>query len=106
MDNHSNVWSFASKPTVWVIIDEPTNIHGDTMDLAHFKLVQFDVGTVHYTTGSLSGTSSLDVGTRFDITRGTPTADSATISLSTLGTVCGHSVLWYTTTTTYSSPLP
>jgi hypothetical protein len=106
-DNHSNVWSFTSKPTIAVTIDQPTNIHGDSIDVAHSTLIQFDSGTVHYATGSLSGTCTLSVGMRLDVTRGTPTVDSATVALSGVGTVCGQSVMWLdTTTTTLAPPLP
>jgi hypothetical protein len=103
-DNHSNLWTFTSKPTLAVTIEQPTNIHGDTIDLAHATLIQFDVGTVGYTTGTRSGKCSLDVGIRLDITHGTPTPDSTTVSRSTVGMVCGHSVMWDTTTTAYTPP--
>ena len=103
-DDHSNLWTFTSRPTLDVTIDAPTNIHGDTIDLTHSTLIQFDVGTVGYTTGTLSGKCSLDVGIRLDITRGTPTPDSTTVSRSTVGKVCGHSVMWDTTTTAYTPP--
>jgi hypothetical protein len=103
-DNHSNLWTFTSKPTLAVTIEQPTNIHGDTIDLAHAILIQSDVGTVAYTTGTLSGTCPLDVTITLDFTHGTPTPDSTTVSRSTTGMVCGHPVTWDTTTTTYTPP--
>jgi hypothetical protein len=105
-DDHSNVWTFTSKPTVAVTIEDVTNIHGDSIDLAHATVIQTDVGTVQYSTGSLSGTCPLDISIRYDVTRGAPTADSATISLSTVGTVCGHSVARDTSTTVAYTPPP
>jgi hypothetical protein len=105
-DNHSNVWTFTSKPTVAVSIEVLTNFHGDSIDLAHSTTVQTDVGTVQYSTGSLSGTCPLDVSITNDVARGTPTADSATFSISTVGTVCGHSVTGDTSFTTFSPPQP
>jgi hypothetical protein len=103
-DNHSNVWTFSSQPTVAVTIDALSNIHGDSIDLVHSTLIQTDVGTVRYSTGNSSGTCPLDVSIRFDVTRGAPTADSATISLSTVGTVCGHAVTRDTSTTIPYTP--
>jgi hypothetical protein len=105
-DNHSNVWTFTSKPTLAVTIHELTNIHGDSIDLSHSTIVQNDVGTVRYSTGALSGTCSMDVSITYDMTRGTPTADSATFSLATVGTVCGRSVARDTSVTAYAPPLP
>jgi hypothetical protein len=99
VDEHSNTWTFTSKPTIAVTIAVPTNIHGDSIDLGHSTLIQSDAGTVAYTTGALSGKCSLDVTITLDITRGSPTADSTTVMRSTAGTVCGHSVTWDTTTT-------
>ena len=91
-DNHSNIWTFNSMPTVAVTFEELTNIHGDSIDIRHSTSIQSDVGSVHYATGTLSGTCPLDVSIRYDLARGTPTADSATFSLSTAGTVCGHTI--------------
>jgi hypothetical protein len=105
-DNHSNVWTFNSMPTVAVTIEELTNIHGDSIDVAHSTLIQSDVGTVQYATGTLSGTCPLDVSIRYDLARGTPTADSATFSLSTAGTVCGHTVTRDTSFVTPYTPPP
>jgi len=105
-DNHSNVWAFTSKPTVAVTIEDFTNIHGDSIDLAHSSTMQTAVGTVHYSTGPLSGTCPLNVSIRDDVTRGTPTADSSTLTVTTVGTVCGHSVTGDTSFTKFSPPLP
>jgi hypothetical protein len=105
-DNHSNVWTFNSKPTVAVTLEELTNIHGDSIDIAHSASIQREVGTVHYATGALSGTCPLDVSIRYDLVRGTPTADSATFSVSTAGTACGHTVTTDTSfVTSYTPPL-
>lgn len=105
-DDHSNVWTFNSRPTVAVTLEELTDIHADSMDLAHSTLVQEDVGTVRYSVGQLSGTCPLDVSIRIDLATGTPTADSATISLSTVGTVCGHAVTRDTSSTVPYTPPP
>lgn len=105
-DNHSNVWTFTSKPTVAVTIEDFTNIHGDSIDLAHSTNMQTAVGTVQYSTGSLSGTCPLDVSIINDVTRGAPTADSSTLTIATVGTVCGHSVTGDTSFTKFSPPLP
>jgi hypothetical protein len=105
-DNHSNVWTFTSKPTVAVTIETLTNVHGDSIDLAHSTIIQTDVGTVQYSTGSLSGICPLDISIRYDLARGTPTADSATFSLSTTGTVCGHSETRDTSSTVSYPPPP
>jgi hypothetical protein len=103
-DNHSNVWTFTSKPTVAVTIGEPTNIHGDSIDLSHSSLTQSDVGTVHYSSGSLSGTCPVNISIEFDEDRGVPTADSATFSLHTQGSVCGHAVTRDTSSTVGYTP--
>jgi hypothetical protein len=103
-DNHGNFWTFTTKPTLAVTMEVPTNIHGDSIDLAHSTLIQSVVGTVGYTTADLSGTCSVNVIVRLDVTRDTPAADSATVSLSTAGTVCGRLMTRYTTTTTYPTP--
>lgn len=105
-DNHSNVWTFTSKPTAAVTIEDFTNIHGDSIDLAHSSTMQTAVGTVQYSTGSQSGTCPLDVSIRDDVTRGAPTADSSTLTVTTVGTVCGHSVTGDTSFTKFSPPLP
>ncbi|MEP7087193.1 MAG: hypothetical protein ABI884_07650 [Gemmatimonadota bacterium] len=91
-DNHSNVWTFTSKPTLAVTIVDSTIIHGDTIDSSHSAFTQTNVGTVQYSTGSHSGTCPLDVSIDFAVDRGIPTADSATYSIHTRGTVCGRSV--------------
>jgi hypothetical protein len=101
-DNHSNVWTFTSKPTLSVTIELPNNIQGDSIDVAHSSLLQFDVGSVAYSTGAVSGSCAVDLGTRFDVVRGSPTADSTTSSLSTTGTLCGRSVMMDTAMTTYT----
>ena len=101
-DNQSNVWTFTSKPTLSVTIDLPTNIHGDSIDVSHSSLLQFDAGSVGYSMGAVSGTCAVDLGTRYDLVRGSPTADSTTASLSTTGTLCGHSVMRDTTMTIYT----
>jgi hypothetical protein len=103
-DNHSIIWTFTSKPTVAVTIEDLTNIHGDSIDLAHSTLIQTDVGTVQYSTGSMSGTCPLDISIRYDVSRGTPTADSATFSLSAVATVCGHTVTRDTSSTISYTP--
>jgi hypothetical protein len=105
-DDHSNVWTFNSKPTVSVTIEALTNIHGDTIDVAHSTITQSDVGSVHYATGELSGTCPLDVSIRYDLTLGAPTADSATFSLGTTGTVCGQTITRDTSTTVPYTPPP
>lgn len=99
-------WTFTSKPTAAVTIEDFTNIHGDSIDLVHSSTMQTAVGTVQYSTGSLSGTCPLDVSIRNDVTRGAPTADSSTLTVSTVGTVCGHSVTGDTSFTKFSPPLP
>ncbi|HEY2895958.1 MAG TPA: hypothetical protein VGJ12_02390 [Gemmatimonadaceae bacterium] len=105
-DNHSNLWTFNSIPTVAVTFEELTNIHGDSIDIANSTSIQTEVGTVHYATGTLSGTCPLDVSITYDVVRGTPTADSATFSVSTAGTVCGHTVTRDTSfVTPYTPPL-
>jgi hypothetical protein len=101
-DNHSNVWTFTSKPTLSVSIVLPTQIHGDSIDVAHSTILQFDVGSVGYSTGAVSGTCAVDLGTRFEVDRGSPTADSTTSSLATTGSLCGQSVMLDTTLTTYT----
>lgn len=103
-DNHSNVWTFTSKPTMAVNITELTNIHGDSIDISHFTNRQTDVGAVRYSTGAQSGRCSVDVSIERHISLRTPTADSATLSLHTTGTVCGHAVRRDTSVTTYSPP--
>jgi hypothetical protein len=101
-DNHSDVWTFTSKPTLSVAIVLPTIIHGDSIDVSHSTLLQFDVGSVGYSMGAVSGTCAVDLGTRYEVVRGSPTADSTTASLSTTGTLCGHSVMRDTTMTMYT----
>ena len=101
-DDQSNVWTFTSKPTLAVTIVLPTNIHGDSIDVARSTVLQFDVGSVGYSTGAVSGTCAVDLGTRLEMVRGSPTADSTTSSLSTTGTLCGHSVMFDTTMTSYT----
>jgi hypothetical protein len=105
-DNHSNLWTFSSMPTVAVTIEELTNIHGDSIDIAHSTSIQSEVGTVQYVSGTLSGTCPLDVSITYDLARGTPTADSATFLLSTSGTVCGHTVTRDTSLVTPYTPPP
>jgi hypothetical protein len=100
-DNHSNTWTFTSKPTLAVTLEELTNIHGDSIDLDHVTLIQTDVGVVSYSTGAMSGNCPLNVSIRYGAAFHTPTADSATFSLSTAGTVCGMSV---TRDTSYTVP--
>ncbi|MBA2685910.1 MAG: hypothetical protein H0U66_15615 [Gemmatimonadaceae bacterium] len=105
-DNHSNVWTFTSKPTMAVTIVDSTNIHGDTIDSSHSALTQTNVGTVQYSTGSRSGTCPVNVSIDFAVDKGVPTADSATFSLHTRGTVCGRSVSRDTSSTLpYTPPL-
>ena len=105
-DNHSNVWIFNSMPTVAVTLELLTNIHGDSIDLAHSTLTQSDEGSVHYATGAPSGTCPLDVSITYDLSRGTPTADSATFSLNATGSVCGTSVETDTSSTFPYTPPP
>ncbi len=91
-DDHSNIWTFTSEPSIAATITELSNIHGDTIDLSHSTLLETDSGSVHYATGSLSGTCPIQLSSRIGVSRGVPTADSATLSLSTAGTICGHTV--------------
>ncbi len=105
-DNHSSVWTFNSKPTVAVTLDERTNIQGDSIDVAHSTLTQTDVGSLQYSTGNLSGTCPLDISLTFEIVRGTPTADSARFSVSTTGKVCNRSVTRDTSVTVPYTPPP
>jgi hypothetical protein len=94
-DNHSNVWTFNSTPTVAV-----------TIDLTYSTTIQTDVGSVHYATGSMSGSCPLNLTIRYDVARGTPTADSATISTSMTGTMCGRTIASDTSSTIPYTPPP
>jgi hypothetical protein len=103
-DNLGNLWFLTSKPTLEVTVEVPTNIHGDSIDVAHSSLVQSVVGILAYSTLDLTGTCSVNVINRLDVSRGTPTADSTTVSLSSVGTLCGRPVSRYTSSTAPSSP--
>jgi len=105
-DDHSNVWTFTSQPTLAVTIDEIANGGADSLDVSHFTTTQTDVGTVRYSTGDLSGTCLLDVSIEHDVAFGTPTADSSTLSLHTTGTVCGRAVTRDTSYTVFVPPAP
>ena len=105
-DNHSNVWTFNSKPTVGITLEELTNIHGDTIDIEHSTNTLSAVGSVQYATGNLTGTCPLDLTVSFEISRGTPTADSATFAMNTSGKVCNRSVTRDTSVTVPYTPPP
>lgn len=91
-DNHSNTWTFTSKPTLNVTLVDSTNIHGDSIDLSHTAISQTDVGKLQYSSGTVSGTCSIDMSIEYVVDAGVPTADSATLSLHSQGTVCNQSV--------------
>lgn len=103
-DDHSNIWTFTSEPSIAATITELSNIHGDTIDLSNSTLLETESGSVHYSTGSLSGTCPIQLSSRIEVAKGVPTADSATLSLSTAGTICGHTVTLDTTSTTGHVP--
>ena len=103
-DDHSNIWTFTSRPSVAATITELSNVHGDTIDLSNATLLQTDSGTVQYSTGSLSGTCPVQFSSRIEVSKGAPTPDSAVLSLSTAGTICGHTFTRDTTTTTGFTP--
>lgn len=105
-DNHSNIWTFNTMPTVAVTVEELTNVHGDSIDLSHSTITQSDAGSVRYAFGTLSGTCPLNLSMTYDVVRGAPTADSATFSLSSVGRVCGQSVEWETSSVFRYTPPP
>jgi hypothetical protein len=89
-DNKSNVWTFTTQPTLEISIVE--GFASDTTGGPELTARQTDVGRVKYTTGSLSGTCSMDVLIQTEYFFHTPTADSSTVSLHTEGTLCERSV--------------
>ncbi|HMI57112.1 MAG TPA: hypothetical protein VK511_03640 [Gemmatimonadaceae bacterium] len=90
--DRSTVWTFTSKPTITATIVDSTNIHGDSIDVSHSAFTQAVAGRMHYSSDAASGTCTLNVSIAFVLDRFVPTADSATISVHTRGTVCGQSV--------------
>jgi hypothetical protein len=94
--NDSNVWTFTTQPTLEVSIvqgynGDSTEI-GDSTGFAQLNFRQTDVGRLNYTSESLSGSCAVDLVVENKFTFLTPTADSATISLHTTGTLCERSV--------------
>jgi len=85
-DSHGDVWRFTSQPVLTTTLDLTST------DVADFDIAHTDVGSVTYSTGALSGTCSIDVAIASHTTIGSPTADSATTSIHTDGTVCGRTV--------------
>jgi hypothetical protein len=103
-DDHSNIWTFTSTPSIAATITELSNIHGDSIDLSNSTILLTDSGSVQYSTGSLSGTCPIQLSGRIEVSKGVPTADSATLSLSTAGTICGHTITRDTTSTISYTP--
>ena len=104
--DRSTVWTFTSKPTITATLVDSTNIHGDSIDIAHSAFTQTVEGRVHYSSDATSGTCSLNLSIAFVLDRFVPTADSATISVHTRGTVCGQTVSQdETSTIPYTSPI-
>jgi len=85
-DSHGDVWHFTSKPVLTTTLDLTST------DVADIDIAHTGAGSVMYSTGSLSGTCPIHVAVASHITIGSPTADSATTSIHTDGTVCGRSV--------------
>jgi hypothetical protein len=66
--------------------------NGDSTGFAQLNFKQTDVGRLQYSSGSLSGSCAVDIVVENQFAFQTPTADSATISLHTTGTLCERSV--------------
>ena len=86
-DFHGSVWTFNSEPVITTTLD--VSGFGESS----LTLVQSDSGKVRFSSGALSGTCSIKVAIGDQILIGSPTADSATVTLHTTGTVCGRPVV-------------
>jgi hypothetical protein len=85
-NSQGEVWRFTTKPVI------ATSLEVGISNLPNVEIAQTDVGRVHFSSGSLSGTCSIDVSIGAHMAIGSPTPDSATTSIHSEGTVCGHSV--------------
>ena len=85
-DSHGDVWRFTSQPVLTTTLDLTLT------DVADFDITHTDAGSVTYSTVALSGTCAIDIAIASHTAIGSPTADSATTSIHTDGTVCGRTV--------------
>lgn len=101
-DDKSNVWIFTTKPTLEISVVESTD--GGSTEAPALTISETDVGRVKYSTGSMSGTCSLNAMITSEYLLHTPTADSNTVSVHTTGTLCGRTLASDTSITTAAPP--
>lgn len=85
-DSQGDVWAFTTKPAFT-----------STLDVSGFgestiTTVETEAGRVRFSSGELSGTCSINLALNTQLAIGSPTADSATMTLHSSGTLCGRSV--------------
>jgi hypothetical protein len=85
-DANGDVWTFTTQPTLTSILD--ISGYGEST----ITTVETDDGKIRFSSGTLAGTCSIALSLNTQLAIGTPTADSATMTLHSAGSVCGRSV--------------